>query len=155
MATETQTRAAKLCKWLKEDLDRLSQTPGWSQGTTAATMGVMMSHVAELGRLVSPPEVAAASEATQGHTPGPLTARQTDIVDQHGSLVAEVYAYGSLDEQQANAVLFAAAPELAEACREVLAFAEACCPEDHLVHWQPRLDLCRAALAKAGCTDAT
>src|SRR5690606_33746198 len=87
------------------------------------------------------------------YTPGPLEARRnrgpgnngmTRIFTPNGDIVAEVNA-------KADAVLFAAAPELVEALRELVAEGCGCdTAEDYTEDGECRHTRARAALEKAG-----
>lgn len=100
------------------------------------------------------------------HTPGPLTIKGPSkgrgalddggdyaILDRDGKIIAETYRLVETDDERpalANALLFRAAPDLLEACKELVAEA------DEPIGWAGHphkdtagFDFARAAIAKA------
>lgn len=98
-----------------------------------------------------------------GHTPGPWNVTEMSEQDRHGrtcnkiesydktlGFVAHVYAKQSREEQEANAALIAAAPELFQALKALIAHpttAEVDC--DEAQRHGHALNAARAAIAKA------
>jgi len=87
-----------------------------------------------------------------GHTPGPWKRERLCIFCPNGSLIAEVHEdyFTHTSEDEANARLIAAAPELLEALilleREMVESGNAG-SEDY--GWKPAIEKTRAALSKA------
>lgn len=88
------------------------------------------------------------------HTPGPWAVNKADLLDvyapnNNAHTVATV-AVTAGDEDEANAKLIAAAPEMAEALRNFIGFAGYHELEKHDLRLQLQLQEMRRALAKAG-----
>lgn len=96
------------------------------------------------------------------HTPGPWSVVPTEPDDKphkprtvtqpvgpdspHKYRLADVYAWGSHAERDANARLIAVAPDLLEACQELI-FHLPCAPDNHAGH--RAFKKAKAAIAKA------
>lgn len=90
------------------------------------------------------------------HTPGPwITNGYTIEQDMPKGVLTSVVAHAEDENNadwQANARLLAAAPELLEACRALLAFNEELCADVGVSKHYPSAERARKAIAKATTT---
>ena len=106
--------------------------------------------------VMEPPWIRRGGVGVSKHTEGPWTRKEIDEsgpqteVWAHGKLLATIYG-ARHPEGIANARLIAAAPDLLEACKALVADVDACYPEgtEELEGLNPYIDAIRAAIAAA------